>query len=189
MIAQVIVDISNSEVDRVFDYKIDEHSQAQVGSRVLIPFGTKTQEGYVIAMKEKSDYDESKLKSIIEPLDPMPVIGKEMLDLMNFMTRTYHLRKVDVLRLFIPSELRGGRVKELIKEYASLSPEFKNKNPEEFIRKGAKAQMELYEYLMEVEEESVTFLNSNFSAASLRNFITRNIVTVRKVEVFREPYG
>ena len=188
MIAEVIVDISNSEVDRVFDYKVDEHSSACVGSRVLIPFGTKTQEGYVISMKEKSDYDNGKLKSIIETLDPMPVIGKEMLDLMNFMTETYHLRKVDVLRLFIPSELRGGRVRELIKEYASLSAEFRNKNPEEFIRKGAKAQYELYEYLLEVEEESVTFLNSNFSAASLRNFIARGIVTVRKVEVFREPY-
>jgi primosomal protein N' (replication factor Y) len=118
----------------------------------------------------------------------MPVIGKEMLNLMHFMTEKYHLRKVDVLRLFIPSELRGGRVKELIKEYASLSPEFRNKNPEEFIRKGAKAQAELFEYLLEVEEESVTFLNSNFSASSLRNFIARGIVSVRKVEVFREPY-
>ena len=188
MIAEVIVDISNSEVDRVFDYKLDEHSSATVGSRVLIPFGPKTQEGYVIALKEKSEYDNGKLKSILDVLDPMPVIGKEMLDLMYFMTNKYHLRKVDVLRLFIPSELRGGRVKELVKEYASLSPEFRNKDPQEFIRKGAKAQSELYEYLLEVEEESVTFLNSNFSASSLRNFIMRGIVAVRKVEVFREPY-
>ncbi|MBE5733070.1 MAG: primosomal protein N' [Clostridiales bacterium] len=188
MIAEVIVDISNSEVDRVFDYKIDEHSSADVGSRVLIPFGPKTQEGYVIALKEKSDYDNGKLKSILDVLDPVPVIGKEMLELMHFMTKKYHLRKVDVLRLFIPSELRGGRVKELIKEYASLTPEFRNRDPQEFIRKGAKAQSELYEYLMEVEEESVTFLNSNFSASSLRNFIMRGIVSVRKVEVFREPY-
>lgn len=188
MIAEVIVDISNSEVDRVFDYKVDEHSSASVGSRVLIPFGTKTLEGYVIALKDKSDYNQDKLKSIIETLDPMPVIGKEMLDLMNFMTQTYHLRKVDILRLFIPSELRGGRVKELVKEYASLSSEFRDKNPEEFIKKGARAQSELYQYLLEVEEESVTFLNSNFSASALRNFIARNIVKTRKVEVFREPY-
>ena len=188
MIAEVIVDISNSEVDRVFDYKLDEHSSAVVGSRVLIPFGTKTQEGYVIALKEQSDYDNDKLKSIIEVLDPVAVIREEMLELMQYMTQRYHLRKVDVLRLFIPSELRGGRVKELVKEYASLAPNFRDKNPEEFIRKGAKAQRELYEYLLEVGEESVTFLNSNFSASSLRNFIARNIVTVRKVEVFREPY-
>ncbi len=87
MIAEVIVDISNSEVDRVFDYKIDEHSSASVGSRVLIPFGPKTQEGYVIAIKEKSDYDNGKLKSILDVLDPMPVIGKEMLELMYFMTK------------------------------------------------------------------------------------------------------
>lgn len=188
MIAEVIVDISNSEVDKVFDYKINEHSSAKVGSRVLIPFGTKTLEGYVIAIKETSEYDSSKLKSIIDILDKQPLISKEMLNLMEFMTKKYHLRKVDILRLFIPSQLRGGRVKELVKDYVSLSEEYVNANPSTFIRKGATAQEELFEYLKEVGEESVTFLNSNFSATSLRNFIARGIVNVRQVEVFREPY-
>ena len=188
MIAEVIVDISNSEVDRVFDYRIDEHSSATVGSRVLIPFGAKTLEGYVIAIKESSEYDQNKIKSIINTLDKTPVISNEMLQLMEFMTQKYHLRKVDVLRLFIPSQLRGGRVKELVKDYASISSEYINADTSTFIRKGATAQEELFEYLREVGEESVTFLNSNFSASSLRNFIARGIVTVRQVEVFREPY-
>lgn len=188
MIAEVIVDISNSEVDRVFDYKIDEHSSATVGSRVLIPFGTKTLEGYVISVKENSEYDPSKIKNIIETLDKTPVISAEMLKLMEYMTQKYHLRKVDVLRLFIPSQLRGGRVKELVKDYASISSEYLNADPATFIRKGATAQEELFEYLREVGEESVTFLNSNFSASSLRNFVARGIVKVRQVEVFREPY-
>ena len=82
--------------------------------------------------------------------------------------------------MFIPSQLRGGRVKELVKEYARLNPEFYDKDPVSFIRKGATAQYELLEYLKEVEEESVTFLNANFSATALRNFIARDIVFVRK---------
>ena len=38
MIAEVIVDISNSEVDKVFDYSIDGHSEAKEGFRVLVSF-------------------------------------------------------------------------------------------------------------------------------------------------------
>ena len=67
MIFEVIVDISNSEVDRVFDYIGDE--SIQVGCRVLVPFGNRKIEGFVIGRKEKTDYDLDKLKSIIKRLD------------------------------------------------------------------------------------------------------------------------
>ena len=39
MIAEVIVDISGSEVDRVFDYSVADAPEVQRGSRVAVPFG------------------------------------------------------------------------------------------------------------------------------------------------------
>jgi len=42
MIAKVIVDILNSEVDRVFDYLVDDGSGIGIGDRVLLPFGNRT---------------------------------------------------------------------------------------------------------------------------------------------------
>ena len=113
MIAEVIVDISNSEVDKIFDYQCDD--SLKEGYRVLVPFGKREVEGYVVAIKEATDCPTEKLKSIIRMLDAEPVIIEEALQLMRFMKKRYHLRTVDALRLFLPAELRGGKVKELVK--------------------------------------------------------------------------
>ena len=64
MIAEVIVDITNSEVDRVFDYNIGEIG-VDVGYRVCVPFANRKIEGLVIGIKEKSDLPPDKIKNII----------------------------------------------------------------------------------------------------------------------------
>ena len=44
MIYEVIVDISNSQVDRVFDYRGEGY---EIGCRVEVPFGSKRIEGFI----------------------------------------------------------------------------------------------------------------------------------------------
>ena len=112
MIYSVIVDVSASEVDKIFDYKGEGY---KVGSRVLVDFAHRKTEGYVVAEKETTDYDPTKLKEIIRPLDDFCAISVDLLQLGEFMRQSYHLRWVDVLRLFIPAEMRGNRVKVLSK--------------------------------------------------------------------------
>ena len=94
MVAEVIADISNSEIDRIFDYEIGS-LEIGAGFRVLVPFGRFETEGYVVAVKEKSEYPN--LKPIIRALDDKAVISEEMLALMDYMTdgttcakRTYY---------------------------------------------------------------------------------------------------
>ena len=60
MIAEVIVDISNSEVDKIFDYQCDD--SLKEGYRVLVPFGKREVEGYVVAIKEKTSENNNKKK-------------------------------------------------------------------------------------------------------------------------------
>ncbi len=186
MIAEVIVDISNSEVDKVFDYTISDSPEIRAGFRVLVPFGKTMVEGYVIALKEKSDYPS--VKPIVKALDGYQVISDEMLALMSYMRERYHLRMVDILRLFIPSQMRGGRVKELTVSYAQIASEYEEKDIATFIKKSAHAQLDLFEHLLEVKRESVTQLNKNFSAAALRNLVARGIVVLCEEEEMRTPY-
>ena len=81
MVASVIVDVKNNQVNRAFDYDIpDKFSYLQKGSRVIVPFGPRKLLGFVIDIKEESDFD--KLKPILEVLDIVPSINDEML--MNF---------------------------------------------------------------------------------------------------------
>jgi len=184
MIAKVIVDISNNEVDRIFDYLTI--NGIEPGHRVLVPFGARQIEGYVISMSDKSDYDNSKLKAIIKPLDDRPVITQEMLGLMEFMKRLYHLRIVDILRLFIPSQMRGGRVKELVRQFVRISDEYKDKDMNEFVK--SKGQRDLYEYLIESGGHFSAYIRENFSTSALNNLIERGIIVQEKRQINRTPY-
>ncbi len=185
MVAEVIVDISNSEVDRIFDYEVDGSLSLRAGFRVLVPFGKMTVEGYVIRLKEESDF--ASLKPIIKVLDPYPAITDEMLKLLLFMTDKYHLRTVDVLRLFIPAQMRGGRVKELTVTYAKISDEYLGKDETQFIKPSAHAQLDLWYYLSEEGSVLTSELRKNFSAAALKNLIDRGIVVTFEEEELRTP--
>jgi ABC-type dipeptide/oligopeptide/nickel transport system ATPase component len=123
MIASVIVDILSSNTDRVYDYTFSESQGIKKGQRVLVPFGGRKEEGIVIDIKENSPVDSDKLKSVIRVLEEIPLITLEMLELMYFMQSKYHILLAEALRLFIPSQLRGGRVSEKTSEEVYINPD------------------------------------------------------------------
>ncbi|MCR4605031.1 MAG: primosomal protein N' [Eubacterium sp.] len=80
-IATIIVDISAESLDKGFDYLIPDSLFGKIssGSAVIIPFGKGNREipGYVINIKDYSDYDRDKLKSIIRIADKeVPAAGR-----------------------------------------------------------------------------------------------------------------
>ncbi|MDE7405470.1 MAG: primosomal protein N' [Clostridiales bacterium] len=186
MIARVIVDISASEIDRVFDYRAIEG--AVRGSRVTVPFGRQTTEGYVIDIAENTDIPQDKLKDIISVLDDRPIVSEEFLSLCDYMTERFHLRKIDVFRLFLPAKMRGGRIKALQKIFVYINPEYIEVDPNLFIKKTAHSQMEVFEYLLDAESAEQSYLNANFSAAAVRNLIARGVFLTRLEDVLRTPY-
>lgn len=186
MIARVIVDISAGDVDRVFDYiAIDG---ALRGSRVYVPFGRQSVEGYVIDIADSTDVPTDKLKSIIKVIDDRPIVSEELLRLCDYMTERFHLRKIDVFRLFLPAKMRGGRIKALQKAMVYLNPEYVDVDPNLFIKKSAHSQMEVYEYLLDAQCAEQSYLNFEFSAAAVRNLISRGVFLTRMQDVLRTPY-
>lgn len=186
MIAKVIVDISASDVDRVFDYKTVDG--VEKGSRVYVPFGRQNVEGYVIDITDKTDVPGDKLKDIISVLDDRPIISDEFLKLCDYMTSRFHLRKIDVFRLLLPSKMRGGRIKALEKTVVYVNPEYEHTDANLFIKKTAHAQMDVYEYVLDTGYAEQSYLNANFSAAAVRNLISHGIFLTRKENVLRTPY-
>ena len=86
MFAEVIVDISHSEADKIFEYSFED-CRIVAGSRVLVPFGGKTIEGIVIKTKDYCNFDENKVKPIISLLEETPALTKETLALSDFISR------------------------------------------------------------------------------------------------------
>ena len=140
MILEVIVDISNSEVDRTFDYIGDDN--IKIGSRVAVEFGRKRLIGFVVGKKEKSEFKNLKYAKYLDsPID------EKQLELMNFMRKTYNLRHIDVLRLFIPIKLREEKNPQVTKLYVELKNDLDFNDILNIIGTRAKKQIELANFL------------------------------------------
>ncbi len=185
MIAKVIVDISSSEVDRIFDYTVPEDMALRRGDRVLVPFGNKKLEGFCIGISDKSDVDASRLKPVAAKLDDFTCINEGMLALMDFMRRKFYLRYVDCLRLFIPNQMRGGRVRELNRLYLSLADGAEEKIAS--LPKRAKRQKELAERLRE-GGEYLSVVSGEFGASTINALIAAGVAEKTDKPVYRKPY-
>lgn len=113
MFAKVIVDISNSNVDKLFTYSVPEELELRVGHHVLVPFGrgNKPVEGFVLELCEQADTS-FLVKPIIKKIEPYTVLLPEQMELADWITRAYHCTRADALRAMIPAKLRGSRIKE-----------------------------------------------------------------------------
>lgn len=181
----MIVDIANSNVDKVFDYIAD--NDTQIGSRVSIPFGTRYIEGYVIALKQNSDVPNDKLKKIGPMIDDYPVLTKELIELGDFMCKHNHLRRIDCMRLFVPSQLRSAKTKPLLINYLRVTPELNKDELLLHIRANAKRQRDMLEYLEIGQEYPKAELNKQFGANNITRMINSGYLEEFKYHKRRTP--
>jgi primosomal protein N' (replication factor Y) len=109
----MIVDIANANVDRLFTYSIPEELDVRAGHRVLVPFGrsNKPTEAFVIETCE--EYDTGfPVKSVIRTMEPYTALLPDQIELAKWIAKAYHCTLCDALRLMLPAQLRGSRVKE-----------------------------------------------------------------------------
>jgi primosomal protein N' (replication factor Y) len=187
LIAKVIVDIASSLVDKIFDYILPT-DDIEIGSRVLVPFGKIIKEGYIIDKSDHSDYDEKKLKPIISKIDKFPVINKDQLELAAFMKRKFHTGMCDAIRLFLPSEMRSGKVKELTQTNCFIENELLAKEYLSKTRKNASSIIGAIQYLLEKGSSTLTELNKKFNPSSIKKLIDDQIIKTNDVVVRRTPY-
>ena len=135
-IAQIAVPVPLSGL---FDYLIskDAQSEIHVGARVEVSFGPRTVTGLVMALKESSEYDRSKLKPLNRCLDDSPVLPPDVLDLCDKASRYYHHPIGEVIATGLPNALVQGRpltaadqtLWTLSEEGRCLDPEALNRAP------------------------------------------------------------
>lgn len=116
MYANVIVNISSSNVDQKFEYLVpNEYTDyISVGSRVTIPFGNSNRiiMGYVLELySDKKFLGEE--KSIIELLDLKPLISLEQLKLAYYISSDTICPLIRVLNLMIPQGMQAKTYKYL----------------------------------------------------------------------------
>lgn len=168
MILEVIVDISTSDVDRTFDY---EGEDVPVGSRVVVEFGKKRLIGFVIGKKETSEFSElKKAKYLDSPVSP------EQLGLMNFMRKTYNLRYIDVLRLFIPAKLREEKDPEFTRKYLLIDDTRPLETLKEIVGNRAQKQQEAIDYIASNSGQFLSVLIAKFGVSAINGLREKGVV-------------
>jgi primosomal protein N' (replication factor Y) len=98
-------------LDRLFDYlnlcqNEDAGKNVQIGQRVLVPFGKRSQIGIVVAKLDASDFALEKLKPITQAFVDEPAIDAETLALIKFSADYYQYPFGQALLSALPARLR-----------------------------------------------------------------------------------
>ena len=180
--AQVIVDLSAEALDRVFSYIVPEGMDVVPGQLVAVPFGPRTLEGFVVSLSDACELPPEKLKPLIGPVREEPVVLPDLMELAEWMHVRYLCNLVDALRLMLPAEMRGGRVREKTRRRAHLL--LSGEALSDFIEKNRRApkQLELIEALRGGDVETAQLDN-----AALRALVKKGAVEIREGELRRTP--
>ncbi|MGR3206448.1 primosomal protein N' [Bacillus glycinifermentans] len=113
--AEVIVDVTTKNIDRPFDYRIPDKWRGMIkkGMRVVVPFGPRKIQGFVINVKDASDLSGRSVKDIEEILDLTPVLTEELLELSDWLTEKTLSYKITALQAMLPPAMKAKYAKEI----------------------------------------------------------------------------
>lgn len=120
MVANVLVELSNRNIDKTFTYNIPNELEnlIKVGIRVLVPFGKQTLEGFVLSISENTN-SEIELKDIIKPIDDEVILNEELLELGKFIKRKTLSTLISAYQVMLPKALKADKKTKINKSYES----------------------------------------------------------------------
>ncbi len=181
-VAEVIIDISHGEVDRVFDYSIPSCfcKQIKPGCKVRIPFGRGLREGFVWRLKEKSEI--KKIKPVTDVLGE-PILNSTQLKLVEWLVNNYFCFHITALEAVVPPEITREAVPKESRVYKLF--------PDQDIELGkAVKQKAVWEYLnsvnypplkKEIEREAAT------SSSTISAMEKKGLLEVRRLISGKDP--
>lgn len=123
----MIVDIPSKSVDFTFDYIIPKRLQSmiQIGMRVIVPFGPRTIQGYVmkITHQPEANIDIKKLKEIKEIQDIKPELTEELIQLTEWYNNYFVTKRISMLEVMLPSAIKAKYTKVFSIEDKDAIPE------------------------------------------------------------------
>jgi primosomal protein N' (replication factor Y) (superfamily II helicase) len=115
MYLDVLVELSNKHIDHTYTYFSEK--EVEVGCRVLVPFGKKELEGFVMRVhNNKPDYN---VKDIKEVIDEVPVLNEEMLKLGIFIRSKTLSNLISCYQAMLPKAYRAKYDYDLKEKYVT----------------------------------------------------------------------
>lgn len=199
MYAKVMVDVAHSNVDRLFSYEVPNDLAVTAGQRVLIPFGgnNRSIEGFVLELSENAPENIGTIKRIVRAMEPYPALTAEQIELAKWISKSYHCLLVEALRLMIPAQLRGGRVKEKTERIVRINADIDPHQALDSLKNSsgvsrAPKQSEVLELLCRMNTAvSVADINAFIpnATAAVNALIKKGILTDDDYVVYRDPFA
>ena len=194
MVVEVIISSNAKDLNRIFDYNVPAElvGTIHIGSKVLVPFGTmkRAQEGFVIGIKEKSDF---KIKDVLKCEEGS--LNEEKITLAKLMANKYFCNVSECIKLMLPPGTTSKNIENRIKD-KSMKFVYLLKEPEEITddieNKKIKSdkQIRTLNFLIQNDEvlmsELITFADS--SNAVIKTLEKNGYIEIIEKEVNRNPF-
>ncbi len=181
------------DLNRIFDYNVPAKfvGTVHIGSKVLVSFGTmkKVQEGFVIGIKEETEYKVKDILNVEEGLD------EEKITLAKLMAHKYFCNVSDCIKLMLPPGTTAKNIENRIKDksmkfvYLTKDTDEIQEDIENKVLKSDK-QIRTLNFLMQNDEvlmsELITFADS--SNAVIKTLQKNGYIEIIEKEVNRNPF-
>ncbi len=174
MVAEVLIEIE--KLDKTFTYLIPSNLDIQIGIRVLVPFGNKRLEGFVVNIKDEIP-TEYKLKEIINLVDAKPILNKELLKLGNYLSKKTLCTLTSAYQTMLPSALKAN-----INNKTNKKTVIYLKKTKDYIPKTANEK----EIMNLLNNSDITLTEANkISTYTVKKLIEKEIISKYEKEVYR----
>ncbi len=195
MIVEVIINSNVKNLNRIFDYNvpIDIENDIKIGRRVFVPFGNmkEPQEGFIIGIKEKSEYE---IKDILS-IQKENSIEEDKIILAKLMARKYFCNISDCIKLMLPPGTTTKNIENRIKGksarfiYLLKTEEEINEDIENNVIKSEK-QKRILKFLLDNEEVSSIDLETftDTTSANIKVLEKKGYIEIIEKTVERNPF-
>lgn len=181
MIVGVLVELSNKNIDQVFEYSVPSSflHEIQEGIRVLVPFGNQKLEGFVVEIK---NHTEREVKEILAVVDQEVILNKELLELGKIMQEKTLSTLISCYQVMLPKALKAQKKTMIAKKYDTFYQLGEvcgkmNATQEKILT--------LFQHQKMVSKKEIT----SISSSSLRTLVNRDILIPVQREHYRLEYS
>ncbi|MBU3874667.1 primosomal protein N' [Faecalicatena sp. AGMB00832] len=192
MYADIIVDITHEKLDRVFQYRVPSHLEGElsVGMEVLVPFGRGNREtkGYVVALSDICNYDESKVKELSDISRTGMAIEGKLVALAAWMKEQYGGTMIQALKTVLPiKQKENAKVKKRV--CLLLNEEEGKQKLNYYLEKNQRARARLLAALLDepILDYELVSHKLNITLTVIRALEEQGIVTLESEQVYRNP--
>ena len=183
MIVSVLVQLSNKNIDKTFDYIVPRslEDKIKIGIRVSVPFHHQVLEGFVLNINDNisSEYE---LKEIIDIIDNDVILNSELLELGKTISKNTLSTLISCYQTMLPKALKASintRINKKMDTYLYLCKDI-DLNSIKFNEK----QKEIIKVL-KIKKEVLKKELIEISLSSVNTLLKKGIIKIKRVEHYR----